>query len=147
MRRLLPPVLMLLLLSAMMILHYAHPPAAAVGAAGRPMGAALLFLGFAGLLASRLQFRRSGSEIMTFGRPRHLVTGGLFRFSRNPMYLSMLVILVGAAAMVDLWCALLAPILFFVAANWWYIPFEEGAAESAFGDAYRSYRGQVRRWL
>lgn len=147
MRRLLPPILLLMLLSGQALLHMLHPPAAMMGAAGRPLGLGLILLGMAGLAASRLAFKRSDSEIMTFGQPRNLVTGGLFRFSRNPMYLSMLLILLGAAAWVDLWCALLAPILFFGAANWWYIPFEERAASTAFGDAYGTYRRRVRRWL
>jgi protein-S-isoprenylcysteine O-methyltransferase Ste14 len=138
---------MLLLLAAMVLLHRLHPPASALGAIGTPIGVLLLALGFAGLVGARLQFRRSASEIMTFAQPRNMVTSGLFRFSRNPMYLSMLIILVGAAATIDLWCALAAPLLFFAAANWWYIPFEERAAALAFGDEYLSYRQHVRRWL
>jgi len=147
MRRILPPILMLILLTAMLVLHRLHPPAAALGAIGTPAGLLLLALGVAGLVGARLQFRRSASEIMTFGEPRNMVTAGLLRFSRNPMYLSMLIILVGTAAMIDLWCAFAAPLLFFSAANWWYIPFEERAAAAAFGDEYRSYRQHVRRWL
>ncbi len=147
MHRLLPPVLLIVLLAAMVVLHRLHPPAAALGAFGTPLGAGLLALGIAGLIAARFQFRRSESEIMTFAEPRNLVTGGLFRFSRNPMYLSMLLVLLGVAAMVDLWCALAAPLLFFAAAHFWYIPFEERAAMQVFGDDYLSYRQQVRRWL
>jgi protein-S-isoprenylcysteine O-methyltransferase Ste14 len=42
----------------------------------------------------------------------------------------------------------LAPVaLFFLVANFWYVPFEERAARAQFGDAYDAYRKRVRRWL
>lgn len=147
MRRLLPPLLLILLLAALGALHAFHGSTAASMESPKWLAATFLVIGLAGLIGARLQFRQSQSEIMTFDTPRNLVTTGLFAMSRNPMYLSMTLIVAGGALLVDLWCGLLAPILFFAAANWWYIPFEELAAAATFGDRYQEYRQRVRRWL
>jgi protein-S-isoprenylcysteine O-methyltransferase Ste14 len=147
MHRLLPPVLLLLLLAALAALHVLHSSMAYSMASPPWLAGVLIAIGIAGLVGSRLQFARSQSEIMTFDTPRNLVTDGLFAISRNPMYLSMILVVTGAALLADRWCGLLAPALFFTAANWWYIPFEERAAAAAFGDRYLEYRRRVRRWL
>ncbi|WP_114010711.1 methyltransferase family protein [Cohaesibacter intestini] len=98
-------------------------------------------------LVGKIQFHRNDSEIHPFRTPRNLVTGGLFRISRNPMYLGFLLHLTGIALLVNLWPALLAPLAFFAAANLWYIPHEEQAAIDSFGEAYITYCNNVRRWL
>ena len=146
MRRLLPPILLLVLLSALTLLHFLHPP---LGAMDSPplVAVGLILLGVVGLAGARIQFARAQAEIMTFDTPRNLVTDGLFALTRNPMYLAMMLVATGAALLVDRWCGLLAPALFFTAANWWYIPFEERAAAAAFGDRYLAYRCRVRRWI
>jgi protein-S-isoprenylcysteine O-methyltransferase Ste14 len=147
MKRLLPPVLLILLIIALVALHFLHPVYGSSMANMPWFASALSLAGIAGLAWSRVQFARSESEIMTFNEPRNLVTDGLFSISRNPMYLAMLLLVTGAALLVDRWCALVAPLLFFAAANWWYIPFEENEAARAFGKRYLEYRQHVRRWL
>lgn len=104
-------------------------------------------IGFALLIGARVQFKRANAEIMTFATPRNLVTTGLFRFSRNPMYLGFLILLIAIALYINLWQALIAPLIFFLAANYWYIPFEENVAMEAFGSPYRQYKEEVRRWI
>jgi len=134
------------LLSALALLHFLHPP---LGAMGSPplVAIGLILLGVVGLVGARIQFARAQAEIMTFDTPRNLVMDGLFALTRNPMYLAMMLVVTGAALLVDRWCGMLAPALFFAAANWWYIPFEERAAAAAFGEPYLAYRSQVRRWI
>ena len=150
MRFLIPPYLVLLLFLSLGGLYALHPPGlTAMHAGGPPIGEiALVFgLGVLLLIGARIQFARSGSEIMTFATPRSLVTTGLFRYSRNPMYLGFTLLLVGAALAVNTWCALLAPIVFFAAAQYWYIPAEESAARAAFGPDYEAYLARTRRWF
>lgn len=147
MQRLLPPLLLVVLVVALTVLFSQHPNIGSPIGLARWIGFGLIALAVAGLARARMQFTKSESEIMTFSTPRNLVTDGLFSFSRNPMYLSMLLFVTGAALLVDLWCGLIAPLVFFAAANWWYIPFEERAATEAFGGRYREYQQRVRRWL
>jgi protein-S-isoprenylcysteine O-methyltransferase Ste14 len=80
-------------------------------------------------------------------KPSVLVTTGPFRFSRNPAYLSLLSVLFGAAWWSCGLLTFLAPVLYFLSMNYFYIPFEEQMMESSFGENFRTYRQSVRRWL
>lgn len=147
MRRLLPPVLLVGLAILLLGLHFLHPGTRWPSPAPAWVGWALIALALPGLVIARAQFARARSQIMTFATPSNLVTNGLFSVSRNPMYLSMLFLITGLAFVVGHWCGLLAPVIFFAAANWWYIPFEERASTLVFGAEYSAYRQRVRRWL
>jgi protein-S-isoprenylcysteine O-methyltransferase Ste14 len=147
MRRLLPPILLILLLLALGALHFLHPSMESSIGTTPWLALGMIVVAIAGLAYARVQFTRSDSEIMTFNVPKNLVTVGLFSISRNPMYLLMMLLVTACALLVDRWCGLLAPVVFFAAANWWYVPFEERAAAAAFGDRYLEYRQRVRRWL
>lgn len=78
--------------------------------------------------------------------PRHLVVGGLYRFTRNPMYDGVLLVLLGEA-----WMFRSLPLLcyaagFLVAVYLFVVLFEERALESRFGEEFRAYRAAVPRW-
>lgn len=148
MRWLLPPFLFLFLLAAIAVTSwFAHEPDA------RPLPAVwsltlALPVGLVGLIllvSARIRFARADSEIMTFATPRNLVTEGPFRFTRNPMYLGFTLLLAAAALLANLWVALLAPLAFFLAAQFWYVPAEERAARRTFGPAYEEYMARTRR--
>lgn len=80
-------------------------------------------------------------------RAEHLVTSGLFRFSRNPMYLGMLILLSGFALALTNWLSLLAPVLFVVSMNTLQIKPEEVALREKFGKEYEAYCRRTRRWI
>lgn len=147
MQRVIPPVLFLLLLATQAALALFHSDAYAIRAGRALPWDVPLVAGLAILVWARLQFRARAAEIHTFRDPRSLVTDGLFRFSRNPMYLGFLLLLLAAGLFVNHWCALAAPALFFLAASTWYIPHEERALRAGFGVQYDAYAARVRRWL
>jgi protein-S-isoprenylcysteine O-methyltransferase Ste14 len=76
-----------------------------------------------------------------------LVTSGVFRFTRNPMYLSLLLYLLAWAAYLANWLTFLFLPVFVVYINRFQIQPEERALSSLFGPEYASYKGRVRRWL
>jgi protein-S-isoprenylcysteine O-methyltransferase Ste14 len=76
-----------------------------------------------------------------------LVTGGVFRISRNPLYLSLLLLLVAYAVRLAAPAAWLGPIVFVAYVTRFQIHPEERALQEKFGDAYRRYRTRTRRWL
>jgi protein-S-isoprenylcysteine O-methyltransferase Ste14 len=80
-------------------------------------------------------------------RAAHLVTGGVFRMSRNPMYLSLLLLLVAYAVRIDSPAVWLGPIAFIAYVTRFQIHPEERALEARFGEAYLRYRTRTRRWL
>jgi protein-S-isoprenylcysteine O-methyltransferase Ste14 len=93
-------------------------------------------------------FRREGTEVMpTSPTNRKLITIGPYRFTRNPMYLGLVIVTLGIAVWVGAWPMLLAPVAVFVTANWIHIPYEEAKMSRQFGAAYDGYVGRVRRWV
>jgi protein-S-isoprenylcysteine O-methyltransferase Ste14 len=118
------------------------------GLAQAPLGVALVLVGLAVAVTAAIGFRRAGTEIEPASPTnRVLIVTGPFRFSRNPMYFGMLVMMVGIALLVGSWPMLLAPIAFFLWVNFISIPFEEEKMARQFGDAYAAYKARVRRWL
>ena len=112
------------------------------------LGVALLVLGVALSVASAMLFRREGTEINPVSPTnRKLVTSGPFRFTRNPMYLSLVVASLGIAIWIGAWPMFLAPLATFAMANWIHIPFEEAKMRRQFGANFDAYARSVRRWL
>ena len=91
--------------------------------------------------------RRAGTNVRPDRPAIALVTGGPFRFSRNPLYLSLTTLYLGITLYFDaLWLLImLVPVLAFV--HWRIVLREERYLEARFGDAYRAYKARVRRWF
>lgn len=143
---LLPPFALLLIAGAMLALHGWAPVATLWPGPLRWLGLAGVVAGLALAQWHARLFRRLGTNINTFGQPGTLVTGGLFGRTRNPMYLGMLLTLVGAAAVLGTLSPWAGPLAFFGLAQAWYIPLEERAMALKFGADYARYRQQVPRW-
>lgn len=79
--------------------------------------------------------------------PSEFVVEGLFRYSRNPMYLGSLLFLFGLSVIFGNVTALLIPILFFFAMNNICIPPEEKLMQKTFGNKYLTYKQETRRWI
>ena len=76
-----------------------------------------------------------------------LLTTGLYRFSRNPIYLGMTLTLLGWGLVLGSLGALLLVPLFPPWIERLFIRTEEAMLEDQFGDAYRAYAARTRRWL
>jgi protein-S-isoprenylcysteine O-methyltransferase Ste14 len=102
-----------------------------------------LFVGFPAVLA----FRRAATSPNPWRPATALVTSGPYRFTRNPMYLGMLLLYLGGSC----WGNSLWPLFFLPLVLWvmqaGVIAREESYLEERFGEAYRQYRARVRRWL
>ena len=90
---------------------------------------------------------RAGSNVPTSLPSTTIVDTGPYRFTRNPMYLGMMLGLIGlAVALNSLWLLLtLAP--FALVIRYGVVAREEAYLERKFGDVYRGYRSRVRRWV
>jgi protein-S-isoprenylcysteine O-methyltransferase Ste14 len=76
-----------------------------------------------------------------------LVTTGVFRFSRNPMYLALLLVLLGWGLFLANGFAVLLALAFVAYMNRFQIGPEERALQQVFGQAFAEYRRRVRRWI
>lgn len=77
----------------------------------------------------------------------YLLRHGLHTFSRNPMYLSEMILTLGWVIFYGSAAVLIIAVLWFLSFNYYLIPREERILEAHFGDAYREYKKKVRRWL
>ena len=115
--------------------------------ASQLLGGAVLVAGLALLVLAGGLFKRAGTDLIPFGNVSALVTTGVYRYSRNPMYLGMAAILLGCAITVGATTALLVPPLFMLIIQWRYIRAEEALLQDLFPQDFAAYRGRVRRWL
>src|SRR5262249_49201394 len=142
-----PPLIFLGFLALATVLDATAPsPTTALFPYGRYLAGTVLFtigLDIAGVHG----LRASGTNLSTDLPATALVVNGIYRWSRNPIYLAMPLAYVGLAiAAGSAWAiALLIPLL--VAMNIGVISREERHLEREFGDAYRAYKSRVRRWL
>ena len=143
----LPPTLFLGAVAAQVLLYLALPSAAVLPEAMRVIGGLSLLAGLALTAAADAQFKRARTEIDPFGQPSTLVESGAFRISRNPMYLGLVVALVGIGLLLGSAAALAVPPLFALVLGVRFIPHEERTMLERFGDAYVAYARRVRRWI
>lgn len=109
-------------------------------------GFLFLFSGYFALGAF-VVLRRNKTPIDPSKPTNAIVSEGPFRFSRNPMYLSLLLLLSGLAVLTcSLWIGVMVPVLFFVF-NLGIVEPEEKYLTGKFGDDYRKYKAKVRRWI
>lgn len=80
-------------------------------------------------------------------RASTLVTGGIFRFTRNPLCLSLLLLLVSYAVRLDSWLVWLGPVLFATYITRFQIIPEEDVLAAKFGAAFHAYKRRTRRWI
>ncbi|WP_085909136.1 methyltransferase family protein [Kiloniella majae] len=148
MKKLLPPVLFLLFVILMAVSCWLqgspHHVPENYHLLTLPVVIAGLILAFS---SSRL-FRKKGTNIMTFGEPDLLVTEGVFKWSRNPMYLGFVTSLFALAFLMGgAYSSLALAVVFLLITDRWYIAFEEKAMRQKFGAEYDAYCQKVRRWI
>lgn len=113
----------------------------------RYIGLAMTFVGFLLGVAAFLEFRRARTTLDPHGSVKQVVTSGIYRFTRNPIYLGFLLMVIGLPLNSGLyWGIVLAP-LYVIMMNRLIIQHEEAYLEKKFGKAYTSYTSRVRRWL
>ena len=114
----------------------------------RPTGVILIVVGVAFSLWAAVTFRIHRAQIKPSSDAHStLVASGPFLVSRNPMYLGILVIGIGAALVAGTWLMWAVPLVLFVLDHFLIIPFEERSMERTFGATFGAYKNRVRRWV
>ncbi len=145
MQKLLPPALVAICILAMIALHLVFPIGYILDLP--LLGGLVAAIGLGFTLSGARLFSRIGTNIKTFNKPDQLVVSGLFRISRNPMYLGFLLLLAGIAMALGTLAPFGIVFAFFIITSLWYIPFEERKMEETFGADYLAYKTRTRRWL
>jgi protein-S-isoprenylcysteine O-methyltransferase Ste14 len=100
-------------------------------------------------VAGALAFRRAKTTANPL-RPHQataLVTGGIYRITRNPMYVGLMLVLLAWAVGLGSPVSLAGPVMFIMYMNRFQIGPEEAALAAKFGDEFEAYRSRVRRWI
>jgi len=142
-----PPRIAMLLCGLAIAAHLVTPLGSAPLFSSHTMAAGLGLAGFVVMIQAWWQFRTEQIAICPTERSDHLITGGIYRVTRNPMYLGMTMMLVGVAVWLGTVPFYAAAGVFFVIMNFAFCRFEEAKLHAAFGRAYEQYAAQVRRWL
>jgi protein-S-isoprenylcysteine O-methyltransferase Ste14 len=145
--RYLPPTYLFISLAAMLLLHLFAPVHQIIPYPWNAAGLVLLALGITlNLLADRA-FRVYGTTVKPFEESTVLITSGTFRYSRNPMYLGLVLILTGVALLLGTpSCFIIIPV-FAIIIDRVFITSEEKMLDQRFGDNWKAYKTRVRRWI
>ncbi len=142
-----PPFVALFYLVAAMALQRFIPIPLVVPAVARNAGLGLTFIGFLCGVGALIEFRRARTTLDPHGSVKTLVTGGIYRFTRNPIYLGFFLMVVGFPLNYgSLWGIVAAP-FFATTLSRLVIEKEEAYLEKKFKEQYTSYSSRVRRWI
>lgn len=144
-----PPVFMVL---AIMSVIYGNPffPAFSFAFAEQQLiGVFLAIIGMAIAIVSVQRFRQLGTTIQPhkLDEARHLVTDGIYNYTRNPMYLGMAILIASAGVFFGSFLSIPAIIAFVMIINRFQIAPEEVALEKLFGQEYIDFKARTRKWL
>jgi protein-S-isoprenylcysteine O-methyltransferase Ste14 len=142
-----PPVIFVLAFAAGLVLHAITDDRLGGRPATAWLGAVLISAGFVLAAWADIMFVRAHTTVIPHRAASALVTGGPFRFSRNPIYSALSLITVGAALLIGTWWPLATLVPALVIVRLWVIGPEERYLANTFGADYEAYCKKVRRWL
>ena len=144
-----PPLVPLIGLAVgVVIQRFAWPlPFPDLGLARTAAGGLLLAVGVGLIMAAGRLFQRSGQDPKPWESTPEIIATGIYRLTRNPMYLGMGLLQAGLGVLLsNLWIILLVPVswgvIYLIA-----IRHEEAYLERKFGSSYTDYKAAVRRWI
>jgi protein-S-isoprenylcysteine O-methyltransferase Ste14 len=142
-----PPVILLACILSEIGLHYKLPLTEIIPAPWHWFGIAMIVVGVLIIIVPASAFARADTTIKPFQDSSQLVVTGMYRYTRNPMYVGMVIILLGVAVLLGDLSPFIMPILFVPILNSRVIRHEEEMLEERFGDEYRELKKTVRRWV
>ncbi len=144
--RIFPPVWLILCALAMFVLDRWLPLAQLYPRLSWPAWF-LMVPGLALVLIAANLFKRADTGVIPFSKSTTLVTNGIYRYTRNPMYLGMALILAGAAIKLGTVGAWLPVVFYVFIIQRQFICNEEIFLTAIYGDEYKNFCQRVRRWF
>ncbi len=146
-QNILPPIYLLISVIVMALLNILLPWARIIPAPWNVTGTILLISGILINVLADNAFRLAGTTVKPFEESTLLVTGGLYRFTRNPMYLGFLLVLTGLAILLGSVTPFLIIPLFIILMERRFISAEERILAARFGGTWQEYETRTRRWV
>lgn len=142
-----PPTIEFFLLIIALALNFTIPIRKIIPFPTNLTGIPIIILGLLIAIWGNATFQRNNVELIPGSKSIRLVKSGPFTFSRNPMYLGMVLLALGVALLLGNLSAFILPIVHFIYLNSYMIPFEETLMERTFRTSYEDYKRKVRRWI
>jgi protein-S-isoprenylcysteine O-methyltransferase Ste14 len=145
--KLLPPTYFCIAVALTIALHVLIPGPQIISSPWRYLGIMPLVLGSAFSVLADQAFKRFGTTVKPFMESTYLVTDGVFRLSRNPMYLGFVLLLAGMAMLLGSLTPWIAVSVFPFLMEMRFVRAEEAMLEARFGPTWLEYKQRVRRWF
>jgi protein-S-isoprenylcysteine O-methyltransferase Ste14 len=145
--RFLPPIYLFASLAGMVLLQFFLPVYQLIHYPWNAAGLIPLLLGMTINIVADRAFKRTGTTVKPFEVSTTLVTSGVFRLSRNPMYLGMVMILTGAALLLGALSPFIIIPIYAITMDRVFIVSEENMLDERFGGKWKQYKANVRRWI
>ncbi len=144
-----PPLLMVLAIGAGLLADHFAPFAIVpgVGAARFVLFGFLLLIAAAFIVSGLAQLRTHHEHPSPYKPTEAIVAGGIYRFTRNPIYVGFIIIVVAIAVIANTVWLLLASLALLLVFHFGVVKAEERYLSAKFGDTYDDYRRRVRRWI
>lgn len=146
-KKLLPPTYLLIAILVMIALHWLVPLSQIVPGLWRLTGLMPLAAGISLNIAADRAFQWAGTTVKPFEASTTLITTGVFRISRHPMYLGFVLILLGIAVLLGSLTPWLVIPIFVILIDRVFIQTEERMLAEQFGQSWSTYTTGTRRWL
>ena len=139
-----PPIILLASFVSQIILLFSFPISIDLSSL---LGLILVISGLSLVFVSFRFMRKMKTTFIPDGTPEVLISSGPFKFSRNPIYLGMLTILVGIAFLMSSLSAIIIAFVFGIIINFTWIAHEEKKLHELFSEDWENYSSKVRRWI
>lgn len=142
-----PPILTFIFIVVAYVAKWTIPIPFVVPSILRTLGFGLIVIGFLLGIAAISEFSKARTTVDPHGSVSSIVTSGIYRVTRNPIYLGFLLMLIGIPLNSGTyWGLILAPVYIYFM-NTLVVEREEAYLERKFGETYSNYKSRVRRWL
>jgi protein-S-isoprenylcysteine O-methyltransferase Ste14 len=143
----LPPTWLFISITAMALLHFLAPVSTVVQYPWTLLGIVPFTAGVILNLLADSSFKKARTTVKPFEISTALITTGVFQISRHPMYLGMVLILIGLAVFMGTITPFIIIAIFAVLMEMVFVRTEEKMLAQKFGPAWNIYRDKVRKWF
>ncbi len=147
MKKFLPPTYFFIALLISALLHFLLPLIMIINYPLNLIGFVFFIVGTGLNIWADQLFKKESTTVKPFETPSLLMQTGPFKFSRNPMYLGMTLLLIGAGFILGSITSFSGAVLFVIAMEIIFIPQEESNLQEKFGDEFKNYKRSVKRWF
>ena len=142
-----PPLLVIVIIGIAYLADWIKPLPIVAGDILWLSGVALIVIALALVIISLFQFLDAKTPVEPWQPTTTIIQQGVFRYSRNPIYLAFCITAAGCGFLFNSWWLVLSVLPIIVLLQQLVIRREEAYLEEKFGDVYRDYKRQVRRWI